>query len=195
VPITRARKEELVASYVSLLEESDGFTVVKTTGMKVSAVQELRNTIRDAGGQYMVTKNTLITKALEQSGWVVPEEHLAGPTAIVFGRTNFPGVVKALLDFMDEKKITEERLAISGGVMGGQSIFGADQAEAISKMPTLPEIQAQIIGLLVAPQQQLVNVLQQANSGVVNVLAAADSQVVNVLQAWIAKREQEEGAA
>lgn len=195
MPISRERKEELVASYVSLLEESDGFTIVKTTGMKVSAVQDLRNTIREAGGQYMVAKNTLMTKALEQSGWVVPEELLKGPSAIVFGRSNFPGVVKALLDYMDDKKIAEEKLAISGGVMGGQSIWDAQQAEAISKMPTLPEIQAQIIGLLIAPQQQLVNVLQQANSGVVNVLQAADSQVVNVLQAWIAKREQEEGAA
>lgn len=197
MPITRARKEELVAKYVGLLEESDGFTIVKTTGLSVDRVQSLRKSVIDAGGLYVVAKNTLITKALEQQGWTVPDELLQGPNAIAFGRTNFPGVVKALLKWMDDNDLDEapEKITVTGGVLGGQDVFGAESVEQISNMPTLPEIQAQIIGMLVQPQQQLVNVLHQANSGVVNVLQAADTNVMNVLAAWIAKREQEEGAA
>lgn len=196
MPISRARKEELVAQYRELLDESQGsFTIVKTQGMPVPRVQGLRKAILDAGGQYVVAKNTLITKALEQSGYTVPEDLLQGPTAVVFGRENFPGVVKALLKYVDDEKIEEEQFRIDGGVMGGSDIFGADAVEDISNMPTLPEIQAQILGLLVQPSIGLVSVLQQANSGVVNVLHAADSSVINVLQAWVAKRESEEGAA
>lgn len=197
MPITRERKEELVAKYVELLEESAGFTIVRTSGLPVARVQSLRKEVIDAGGLYVVAKNTLMTKALEQTGWVIPEELLKGPNAIAFGRDNFPGVVKALLKWMDDNDLDEapEKITLTGGVMGGQSIFGEKQVKEISEMPTLPELQAQIIGLLVQPQQQLVNVLQQANSGVVNVLHAADTSVLNVLQAWITKQEQENGAA
>lgn len=196
MPITRERKEELVAQYVDLLEQSNGsFSIVQTQGMSVQRVQGLRKAILDAGGQYVVAKNTLMTKALEQGGYSVPNDLLKGPTAVVFGREDFPGVMKALLEHIDNEDIEKENLAVLGGVLGGQDVFDADAAEDISKMPSLPEIQAQIIGLLVQPSQGLVNVLQQANSGVVNVLQAADSSVVNVLQAWLAKRESEGDAA
>lgn len=198
MPISRSRKEELVAQYVELLDESSGsFTVVRTQGLPVPRVQGLRKAVLDAGGRYVVAKNTLMKKALEQAGYTIPEDLLTGPTAIVFGRENFPGVVKALLEYVKKEAIEEAKFAPQGGVLGGQDVFAEGALEDISNMPTLPEIQAQILGLLVQPSIGLVSLLQQANSGVVNVLQAADSSVVNVLQAWIAKQEQEgeQGAA
>lgn len=193
MPITRARKEELVAQYVEMLEQSNGIALVSADRMPVPRVEQLRGAIREAGGQYMVTKNTLLTKALEQTEWVVPVELLKGKTAVIFGYDNFPGVAKALLDWLDDNDVPEAQVNVKGGVMGGAQIIDAKGVEDISDMPTLPEIQAQILGLLIAPQQQLVNVLQAANSGVVNVLQAADTSVLNVLQAWIIKQEQEQG--
>ena len=95
LPVTRERKEELVAQYVEILEQSNGFAIVNSKGMPVGKVQALRKKIYDAGGKYMVTKNTLLTKALEQAGWAVPEESLVGPTAVAFGIENFPGVAKS----------------------------------------------------------------------------------------------------
>ena len=192
--ITREKKEQIVARYTDLLQASSGFAVVHTQGLAVPRVQSLRKKIRDAGGEYVVGKNTLLKKALEANDWVVPDELLKGPTGVVFGMENMPGVTKALLEFLDAEDIPEEKMAVTGGILGGKSIFDAAGAEAVSNMPTLPEIQAQIIGLLVQPQIQLVSVLQQANAGVVNVLQAADTQVLNVLQAWIQKQENE-GAA
>lgn len=196
MPISRDRKEELVAQYVDLLNESSGsFTVVRTQGLTVQRVQGLRKTVLDAGGRYVVAKNTLMKKALEQAGYTIPEDLLSGPTAIVFGRENFPGVVKALLEHIKQEAFDEAKFAPTGGLLGGSDIFAENALEDISNMPTLPEIQAQILGLLVQPSIGLVSLLQQANSGVVNVLQAADSGVVNVLQAWIAKQEGEQGAA
>lgn len=192
--ISRARKEELVGQYRELLDTSDGFVVIQSTGMTVPAVQSLRKAMLDAGGQYVVTKNTLLRIALEQSGWEIPTDLLAGPTAVAFGKDNFPGVVKALLNYVKDENLPDEKFKLTGGVLGGKDVFGSDQVEDMSKLPTLPEVQAQILGLLVQPSIQLVSILQQANSGVVNVLQAADTSVLNVLQAWIAKQESE-GAA
>lgn len=170
MPISRTRKEELVAKYVDLLNESNGFIIVQTQGLTVSQTQELRNVVRGENGLYAVAKNTLIRKALEQADWVVPEDLLQGPVAIVFGRENMPGVSKALLKWIDDGGF-EEKMQVTGGVMTGDILDGA-KVDAISKLPTLDELRAQLAGLVISPAQGVVNVLHQATGGVVNVLQA-----------------------
>ena len=170
MPISRTRKEELVASYVDILNESDGFVVVQTQGLGVSQIQGLRNALREQNGLYLVAKNTLMRKALEEAKWIVPENLLAGPVAIIFGRDNMPGVSKALLKHIEDESI-EEKMTVTGGIMSGD-VLDAGQVEAVSKLPTLDELRAQLAGTVVAPAQGVVNALNQATAGVVNVLQA-----------------------
>ena len=186
MPISRTRKEELVAQYVELLEKSNGFALVQSTGMSVPQVQALRKKIYDAGGQYMVAKNTLLRVALEQAGWYVPDDVLDGRIAVAFGVDNFPGVAKAVLEYIKDATM-DEKMQIRGGVMAGDTTtLSPNDVKSISELPTLPELQAQIIGLLVQPSRNIVTILQQAESG-----------VVNVLQAWLDKDKDgtDEGAA
>lgn len=177
MPITRNRKEELVAQYVEYLEESAGFVIVQYERLSVKETEALRAVIRKAEGKYMVAKNTLFTKALQQQGWPVPDDLLTGPTAIAFGMENMPGVAKAVLDFTADK-IYEERAGIKGGVMTG-SVLTPQQVDAVSKLPTLDELRAQIAGLMVAPAQ-----------GLVNLIYSATGQVVNVLNAYVEKNQE-----
>lgn len=170
MPVSRERKETLVASYVQILNESDGFVTVRTQGLSVSQIQGLRGVVREQNGRYLVAKNTLVRKALQEAGWVVPEALLAGPVAIVFGGDNMPGVSKALIKHIEDEDF-EEKMQVTGGVMTGE-ILDAEQVQAISKLPTLDELRAQLAGLVISPAQSLVNVIQQATGGVVNVLQA-----------------------
>ena len=182
MPVSRERKSELVASYVKILNDCDGFIIVKTQGLSVSQIQGLRNTIREQNGQYIVAKNTLMRKALETANWIVPDDLLVGPIAIIFGRDNMPGVSKALLKHMQEQDF-DEKMQVTGGVMTGD-LLDAQQVDAISKLPTLDELRAQLAGLVISPAQGVVNVLQQATGG-----------VVNVLQAYLDKNEEGAGAS
>ena len=170
MPISRTRKAELVASYVAMLKESDGFVVVQTQGLSVPQIQGLRNALREQNGLYLVAKNTLMRKALEDANWIVPEDLLAGPVAIIFGRDNMPGVSKALLKHIADEAF-DEKMTVTGGIMSG-NILDAQQVEAVSMLPTLDELRAQLAGMVVAPAQAVVNVLNQATAGVVNVLQA-----------------------
>lgn len=170
MPISKARKQELVAKYVDILDESDGFVLVKTRGLTVAQIQGMRNTVREQNGLYAVVKNTLIRKALEQAGWIVPEDLLRGPVAIIFGRDNMPGVSRAILKHIEEEKFSEN-MQVTGGVMSGE-ILDAQQVDAVSKLPTLDELRAQLAGLVISPAQGIVNALHQATGGVVNVLQA-----------------------
>ncbi|MDE2776936.1 MAG: 50S ribosomal protein L10 [Chloroflexota bacterium] len=182
MPVSRERKQELVASYVETLNECDGFIIVKTQGLSVSQIQGLRNTIREQNGQYIVAKNTLMRKALETANWIVPDDLLVGPVAIIFGRDNMPGVSKALLKHIDEEEFAE-KMQVTGGVMDGD-LLDAQQVDALSKLPTLDELRAQLAGLVITPAQGVVNVLHQATGG-----------VVNVLQAYLDKQEESAAAS
>lgn len=179
--ITRARKEELVAQYVDLLDQSNGFIIVEYGGMSVPQIDDLRGRVSEAEGQYLVTKNTLFTKALQQREWPVPDDLLQGPVAVAFGMDNLPAVAKAVLSFTGEA-FAKENVVVTGGVMGAD-IIDAMRVETVSKLPTLDELRAQIAGLMVSPAQ-----------GLVNVLHAATGQVVNVLQAYIDDRGGEDAA-
>lgn len=170
MPVSRARKEELVAEYVDILNESDGFVVVQTQGLSVSQIQGMRNALREQNGQYLVAKNTLIKQALETAKWTVPEHLLTGPTAFVFGRDNMPGVSKALLKHMEAEDFAQ-KMQVTGGMMSGD-ILDAQKVEALSQLPTLDELRAQLAGMVVAPAHGIVNVIHQATGGVVNVLQA-----------------------
>ena len=170
MPVSRVRKQELVAQYIEMLNESDGFVAVTTQGLSVAQIQGLRSTLREQNGVYLVVKNTLLRKALEEANWVVPEDLLAGPIAIVFGRDNMPGVSKALLKHIEDQDF-EEKMRVTGGVMSGD-ILNAQQVDAVSKLPTIEELRAQLAGLMISPAQGLVNVLHQATGGLVNVLHA-----------------------
>jgi large subunit ribosomal protein L10 len=174
--ISKERKDELVEQYVELLDHTNGFVIVQYRGLSVKETDTLRAHIREAGGAYHVTKNTLFTKALQQVGWPVPDDLLTGPVAVAFGMDNMPGVAKAILDFTDE--ITQkDNLQVTGGIMTGE-ILDARKVNAISKLPSLDEIRAQLAGLIVAPA-----------TGIVSVINAANGQVVNVIQAYLDKNK------
>ncbi len=179
MPITKERKEELVAQYNDILAEADGFVVLEYTRLPVFRAQELRRKLRDSAGQYVITKNTLFKIALEANGWPVPESLLKGTTSVAFGRGNFPGVAKEVLAYVNT---VPDLLKITGGVMG-KTVLSADQVEAVSNLPTLPEMRAQLAGLIVMPA-----------SGLVGVINAATADIVNVLQALVKKHEDGEAA-
>ncbi len=174
--ITRERKEELVAQYGDLLQNTGGFVVTEYRKLTVKQVNDVRNRLAEANGKYVVTKNTLFTLALKNNGWPVPEKLLLGPVAVAFGDSNFPAVAKVVVGLL---KDYEEIITIKGGVMDGEILTPA-QVEVVSNLPTLDELRAQLVGLMVQPATGLVSVL---NSGV--------ASVAQVLQAYVSKNEGE----
>jgi large subunit ribosomal protein L10 len=172
--ITRERKEELVAQYADLLQNTGGFVVTSYNKMTVKQVNDIRNRLADVNGKYVVTKNTLFARALQEGGWPVPEKLLLGTTAIAFGDSNFPAVAKAVVALL---KDYEEVMKIKGGVMAG-TILNPAQVEMVSNLPTLDELRAQLAGLISQPAAGLVSVL---NAGV--------ASVAQVLQAYVTKNE------
>lgn len=172
--ITKERKEELVQVYGDLLGQATGIVITEYKNITVAQVNQIRDKLRDVQGAYVVTKNTLFQIALKNAGWPVQEELFAGPTAVVFGATNFPQVAKTTVGFL---KDFEGFVTIKGGIMAGQTLT-AQQVDVVSNLPSLDELRAQLAGLLVQPA-----------TGLVSVLNAAVAGVPQVLQAYVSKHE------
>jgi len=174
--ISKARKDELVAQYMDLIERSGAIFLTEYTGMNVKSLDALRNKVYEAQGEFHITKNTLLQHALEQSNRPVPEELLVGQVATGFAFGEAPALAKTLVDFAGEN----DRLSLRGGILG-ENMLSADEVNALAKLPSLDQLRAQIIGLISAPAQ-----------GIVSAITNGVRQVVNVIDAYA--KSEEDGA-
>lgn len=176
--ISREKKEQLVANYVEQLNNSEAIIVTDYRGLSVPDVQVLRAKIREAEGSYLVVKNTLAKRAMEEAGWPNIDDLLTGPAAISFCTKNIPGVAKAITDFAKD----HETLQVKGGLMG-QKLIDEAAVKQLASLPSLDVLRAQILGLINAPATQLAGVV-----------AGSVRQLVNVVNAY-AEKEAEPAAA
>lgn len=186
--ISKARKDELVAQYGDLLNRSEAVFVTEYKGMTVKQVEELRGKIREKGGAFHITKNTLFRVALEQANKPIPTELLQGQTAVSFALDDAPALAKMLLEMSDDE---ESLFELRGGMLD-TSIMNADQVKALSKMPSKQELQIKLLSMMLQPAQQLVTVMNAPAQDLVNVMNNGVSQMVNVLNAYVQKMESEE---
>ena len=173
--ISKQKKEELVAQYKDLIEQSDALILAEYKGMAVKDMQDLRSKLREAEGAFYVTKNTLLKLALEESGTTVPDDLLIGQVATGFALGEAPTLAKALVDYAD----SEDNLSIRGGIMQ-MEVLSDEQVKSLAKLPTLDELRAQILGLVSAPARDIASTL-----------ASGVRQVVNVVDAYSKNEEAE----
>jgi large subunit ribosomal protein L10 len=184
--INKKRKEELVEQYIDTLERARGVVITEYRGMSVRHLDELRAKLRENNASFTITKNTLLKIALDRVGMAVPDDLLMGPVALAVAYEDMPQMVKTILDHADD----QELLIIKGGVMG-ESVVAEGDLEALSKLPSLDELRAQLTGMVTMPLTQFMGLLDEPGRQVVGVIQAATNGVVNVLAAYAQKQEQE----
>ena len=171
--ISKARKEELVAQYKDLIEQSRAIILTEYGGMSVKEMEGLRAKVREVDGAFFVTKNTLLKLALEEAGRPVPEELLLGQVATGFAMGEIPSLAKALVDYAKDA----DKLSVKGGMLEVEMLT-ADQIKALAELPSLDQLRAQIIGLINAPAQ-----------GIASTVTNGIRQVINVVDAYARSEE------
>ena len=169
--ISKDRKEELVDQYTELINKSNALFLTDYTGLSVKDMQQLRGELREIDAVYMVTKNTLLRNALEQTGKPFPTDHLVGQLATGFALNEAPALAKMLTKFAADS----EQFAIRFGIMDDM-ILTTEQVEALANLPTLDELRAQLLGMIQGPARNIASVV-----------AGGVRQVVNVLDAYAAQ--------
>jgi large subunit ribosomal protein L10 len=173
LPVSKQKKEELVAEYRRLLERSRGLVLTEYAGISVKELEGLRRRVGESGGEFHVVKNRLLRLATEQAGVELPPGVLSGSTAVGFALEEVPPVAKAIVELAR----ASELLRVKGAVVEGVVLDGP-QLERLADLPPLPVLRAQLLGVLRAPAGRLAGAL-----------AGSVRQVVNVLHAYGQKSE------
>ena len=182
--ISKARKEELVGTYVDEMEKSSAIFLADYTGMSVKQMEELRGKVREVGGSVYVAKNTLIRVALEKTNNPVPADMLLGQTAIGFAGQDAPKMAKMLVAHAKAEELFELR----GGIAGG-SVMSAADVDTFASLPGLDELRAQIVGMIQQPASKIATILNAPARDLASVMKNGASQLMNVINAYSQKEE------
>lgn len=154
----RPEKVAVVDEVRDRLSNSQAALLTEYRGIGVSDMSTLRRSLREAGGEYKIYKNTLVRFAARDLGLQL-DELLTGPTAIAFVPTDSTGdpvlVAKALREFSRGN----QALVVKGGVLGDRSLSAAD-AQALADVAPREQLLAQVAGALQAPMAQMAGLLQ-----------------------------------
>ena len=171
MPVTKERKEELVAQLMEDLKKTQAIILTDYRGVPVAELAKLRNQMRGMKTGLHVAKNTLIELALQRAGMPVPEDLLAGPTALLFCYSDIAGPAKALNGFLKDKE-----LKVKGAIMGGSILRGAE-AEALANLPSRAQLFGRLLGTINAPGTQVAGVVASGIRQVLYLIKARAEQL------------------
>ena len=153
------------------------FTVVADyCGLKVSELQKIRVELKNCDSEIRVAKNTLLKRAVTDTGNAALSDDFTGTTAVVMGYADPVAPAKVVAKFADDHK----KFIIRCAALDGEKI-GVDELIALSKLPT-KEV---LLG-------QLLSTWSNVPTGLVQVLSGVPRTFVYALQAI---KDQKEAAS
>jgi len=159
----RTEKEQLVNELKEQISGAKALYYTDFTGLNVKRMTDLRRKLRKAGVQYVVIKNTLALRAVNESG-LVGGARLKGPTGIIIAKDPVDAA-KILSDFA---KANDQRPAVKGGMLDGASI-DTEQVKRLAAMPSREQMLAELGAGLQAPLSAMLG----AMNGLLSMLPAA----------------------
>ena len=139
------QKAAVVENLKGLVSQAKSIAIVDYKGLKVNQAVDLRRTIKKAGGQFVVTKNTLFSLALKANNYQL-EADLEGSSAFVFSLTDEISAIKALADFAKKNAIPSFKLGFLG-----DRVLSQAEISALAALPGKDVLIAQTVGSLEIP--------------------------------------------
>lgn len=160
----RIAKENAVASLREKMQNNSTVLLLDYKGITVNEDTAFRRSLREAGAEYLVTKNTFIRRAANDEGITVLDEFLEGTTSIAFCDDPV-SLAKAVNDFAKDHKA----IKVKAGVLDGK-LLPAEQVASLAKLPSREVLLAQVVGGMQAPLTGFAGALQGLLRNLVYVL-------------------------
>lgn len=161
------QKKAIVAELAEKLKSSCAGVVVDYRGINVSDDTKLRRELREAGVDYFVVKNTLLSRAAKEANIDGLDSVLEGTTAIAISNDDYIAAAKILCNFADNNKTFN----VKSGFIDG-NVVSVDQINELAKLPSKEVLVAKALGGLNAPISGFVTVLNGTIKGLVVALNA-----------------------
>ena len=163
----RSQKEKAVDDFKKIFEEAEAVIVTQYKGINAQAINDLRAQSRSSDVTFRVTQNRLIKIALEGGVYENISDLFTGPTAIAYSKD-----VVAAAKVTNEFAKNNENLIVVGGALK-EKVLDMDGIKHLASLPSLPELQAKLVGLISAPARQIATVV-----------AAPAIQIITVTKAY-----------
>lgn len=163
--MNREEKAAAVAALQDRFKQAKVMLLANSQGLSVGKIQKLRRAIKQAGGEYKVTKNTFARRAVRDTAYARLEQLLDGPSGLVFGYADPVAVTKVLVKFADEN----EKLTIKAAVLDNKVLEPAAVAE-LAKLPGREVLLGMLLGLMQAPAAQLLRTIQEPGARLVRLI-------------------------
>ncbi len=147
MPVSKAKKEEVIAELTDLFKNSKSVVFTDYQGISVKDVQTLRRNLLDNDSQFKVAKKTLVKLAAKEAGFdEIPEEALVGQVGVAFSKGDEIAAAKTLYDFSK----TNETVKLLSAIMEGKTLTQAETIE-LAKIPSRDELLAKMVGSMKSP--------------------------------------------
>jgi large subunit ribosomal protein L10 len=164
--MNRNEKSEIISEIRELLESSSAVYLTDYHGINVEDISALRNQFRTEGVRYRVYKNTLVKRALQESGkFDKIADHLNGMIGFAFTTSNPLAPAKIINKYYGDK----EKLSLKACYVEGE-YFDGSQLKVLAALPTKHELIASIMGSLNSPVSGIVGAINAVIRDLVSVV-------------------------
>lgn len=164
---TRQQKEATLQDLTVRLEAAKALIFANVQKLKMKELDELRHTCREQNLSLLVSKKTLLKRALANRGITVDIESFAGGISTLFGVNDEMSPAQIIAAFTK----THPGVDIFGGVFEG-SFIDSSRVQALAKLPGKKQLLGQLVYTLGAPMSGLANVLAGNLRGLITALTA-----------------------
>lgn len=162
---TRTEKEQIVQELTGQMQDAKAVVFADIQKLKIKDTDELRRLCREQGITMLVTKKTLLNKALQSRG--IAADGFVGGVCAFFGTVDEVAPAQVVAKFAKKHDI----MTLFGGILEG-AFIDATKVSALSQLPSKQELLARLVGTLNAPVSGFVRVLTGNIRGLVTVLTA-----------------------
>ena len=151
-----SEKQAIVAALVDDLKAASSGVLVDYKGITVAEDTALRAELRQNDVQYSVVKNTLVRFALDDAGLKELDDVLNGTTSMAISKEDPIAPMRIVNKYA---KQMGDRFNIKGGFMDGK-VISLEEIMALAELPAKDVLQAQALGMMLAPITSLAIVLK-----------------------------------
>ena len=144
------QKEEEVKKLAEKMKDASLVLLTDYRGINVADVTTLRKNLRNVNAEYVVIKNNITRRALNQNGISELDEILNGPTAVIIAQDEYLPALKVIHSYAKENDFYK----IKAGVLEGK-VTEVSELNTLAMLPSKEELIAKLAGCLLANVSKL----------------------------------------
>ena len=169
--MNRSGKAVIIEAVKARADKASFAVITDFKGMTVEELTNLRVSLRNAGGEYLVVKNTLARIALTDGTHDAIKDNFHDNCGVAFGFDDPVAVAKALSDFAKQSKLFELRCASLDG-----KALDAAQIDALAKLPSREQLLGHLLGTMNAVPTNFVSLFANVVRGLLYALKGIEEQ-------------------